>query len=417
MYHYDSLFLHIIYNCIENYRPISLLTAFSKVFEKIILFQIENFFNDNNLFFAGQYGFRKGHSTELAATELIDRVIHSLDKGNTPYNIYLDLSKAFDTINHEILIEKLKYYGFSQIALKLITSYLKNRKQYVKYNETNSIILDNTCGVPQGSILGPLLFIIYLNDISKSSNMFKFIIYADDTTIVGEIMKYQNKHKMQYERKINEELLKVNLWLQANKLTVNVKKSKSMFFFKHPKVIDPPKLKLDNIDIENVDKFNFLGVYINQNLTWFDHINAIGKKVARSIGILSRLKFFLPYKILILIYNSLILSHFSYGLLLWGYDNQKIFKLQKKAIKSITNSKIRTHSDPLFKRLELLKIKDLHFLKQAKFFFKLKNNQLPQYFMQSYNHLLGNQVNPVYNTRFFTTRRTHHVKHEFAKNV
>ena len=171
----------------NNYRPISILPAVSKVFERIIFDQTYEHFKANGLFYASQYGFQKNHSTELAVLELVDRITQEMDSGTIPINIYLDLSKAFDTLDHDILLHKLSYYGITGVAIDLFTSYLTNRKQYVEFNNKRSVYADITVGVPQGSILGPLLFIIYINDILFSSDIFKFIMYADDTTLFATI--------------------------------------------------------------------------------------------------------------------------------------------------------------------------------------------------------------------------------------
>ena len=177
----------------SNYRPISLLPSFSKVVEKIIFNQLYEYFDSHKYFYSSQYGFRKCHSTEHAALELIDKIITDMDKGNIPINIYLDMSKAFDILDHRILIDKLKYYGITGTALDLFISYLSNRKQYVDFKGIKSNTLDIKSGVPQGSILGPLLFIIFINDFSKSSNLFDFIIYADDTSLSSTLKdKYPN---------------------------------------------------------------------------------------------------------------------------------------------------------------------------------------------------------------------------------
>ena len=171
----------------ENYRPISLLPAISKVVEKIIALQLSSYFEKNKLLFDNQYGFRPKHSTEHAALELIDRITNKMDTNEIPLNIFLDLSKAFDTIDHSILLNKLKYYGLKGSTLNLFQSYLSNRKQYTEIEDTTSTILPIQVGVPQGSILGPILFIIYVNDLPQCSNKFDFIMYADDTTLSSTI--------------------------------------------------------------------------------------------------------------------------------------------------------------------------------------------------------------------------------------
>ena len=154
---------------LTNYRPISLLLSLSKIFEKVIYQQLYAYFENSNLFFKGQYGFRKGHSTEMASLELVDRILSFMDNGDTPIGIFLDLSKAFDTLNHNILLHKLKHYVLSKNSTGLIKNYLENRTQYVNFDNVDSDHQKISTGVPQGSILGPLLFLIYVNDRHNSS--------------------------------------------------------------------------------------------------------------------------------------------------------------------------------------------------------------------------------------------------------
>ena len=168
---------------IENYRPISLLSSSSKVFERIVFNQLYKYLDDNNLLFDSQYGFRKHHSTELAAVELIDRIYETMDQGDIPISIFLDLSKVFDTLDHSILLNKLEYYGVKGNASRWFSSYLTGRYQYVDMEGARSEISYIQTGVPQGSILGPLLFILYANDKHTISEKFTFITYADDTTL------------------------------------------------------------------------------------------------------------------------------------------------------------------------------------------------------------------------------------------
>ena len=181
--------------------------------------------NNNNLLAEQQYGLRRLHSTEYAAVNLIDHVSKQMKSGNIPCSLYIDLSKAFDTLSFDILIYKLRYYGFSGIELKLLISYVKNRKQYVKYKTYESDIAEISTGVPQGSILRPLLFCIYINDFVLTSNKLKFLMYADDTTIYFNLEDFDQNC---LDTDINNELEKVNLWLKLNKLYLNTQKTKLM---------------------------------------------------------------------------------------------------------------------------------------------------------------------------------------------
>ena len=190
----------------SNYRPISLLPSISKVFEKVIFKQLYSYFENEKIFNDGQYGFKSGHSTQLAVLEIIDRITIDMDNGKIPINIYLDLSKAFDTLDHSILIDKLKHYSIRHKSISLLKSYLSHRKQYVTWNDTDSQYNSINTGVPKGSILGPLLFIIYINDFSKSSELFDFILNADDTTLMSVLNAFGINKDMQ----LNDELHKVS---------------------------------------------------------------------------------------------------------------------------------------------------------------------------------------------------------------
>ena len=173
-----------------NYRPISLLSTISKVFERIVFNQLYSYMDSNNLFLNSQYGFRKNHSTEYAALEFVDRIAKDLEAKKVPLSVFIDLSKAFDTLDHGILLKKLKYYGIKGTALKWFESYLSNRQQMVNYDGTLSVKLNLSTGVPQGSILGPLLFIIYMNDIVGASALFHDILFADDTSLISTLCKF-----------------------------------------------------------------------------------------------------------------------------------------------------------------------------------------------------------------------------------
>ena len=236
----------------------------SEVFEKIIYNQLYQYFDSNNLFYKSQYGFRKNHSTELAALELIDRIKCDLDKGDVPVAIFLDLSKAFDTLDHLILLKKLSFLGIKNKTLDLFKNYLNGRKQYVNVYNIHSHLQTIKTGVPQGSILGPLLFLIYINDISNASNFSDMIKYSDDATIYKSIEKSNLDTSL---ANINTELDKIADWLQLNKLSLNVKKSKHIVFHNRWKRVPDLNLEIDGNTIDKTSEFIFLGLTINENLT------------------------------------------------------------------------------------------------------------------------------------------------------
>jgi len=399
-------------NDISNYRPISMLPSVSKVFERVMHDQVYSYFNSKNLLYRSQYGFRKSRSTELAALELVESVLQEMDKSHMPINIYLDLSKAFDTLDHEILLYKLNYYGMKESAIDLFRDYLHNRHQYVHIENTTSIKLPLQVGVPQGSILGPLLFIIYVNDMVNSTKAFHPIVYADDTTLAASLntLQLEDPHS---DLGLNTELQSVNNWMKANKLSINKDKTKAMVFHTPQRRAYYPQIKIDNVDIEYVDQFNFLGIIIDKHINWKAHGDFITKKLSKTLGIISRVKNIIPCNTLLNIYNSLVLSHLNYGLLLWGWKCQKVLVLQKKIIRALSNSKYNSHTSPIFKNLNLLKFPDICRLHDMKFCHNRLNNILPEYF----NDALI--LNPDH-THPYLTRSSHHLRipqiyHEFAR--
>jgi hypothetical protein len=397
----------------NNYRPVSILSSISKVFEKVMFTQIYQYFNENNLLYDSQYGFRAHHSTELAAIEFLDTLYKELDNGESPISIFLDLSKAFDTIDHSILICKLKYYGFDNISLKLMENYLSERYQYVEFKDLKSELLNITTGVPQGSILGPLLFLIYSNDLHRINSCFRPIMYADDTTLCATLNNF-NLSNNTISFNVNSELNKFNIWLKLNKLSLNCKKTSAMIFHMPNKIIDYPELKINEVPITYVKEFNFLGIVINENLNWKSHVDFISKKISKVVGILNKLKHTLPEQVLFTIYNSLIVPHLNYGALIWERNLNRLVILQKKALRAITKSKYNVHTSILFKNLNTLKCQDICALHCLKFCYKLENKLLPNYFLSSNIFTKRREIHYHFNRRVddYSIPRIHH---EFAR--
>ena len=360
---------------LKNYRPISILTAFNKIFEIIIKRRLLNFWNKHKVFSPTQFGFRENYSTTLAITHLREYILSELDNKMNICALFVDLAKAFDTVNHKILLYKLSQYGVRGTANNLIKSYLTNRKQQVSGNGVSSSLLDINIGVPQGSVLGPILFLIYINDISSCSNL-KTTLYADDS-----VFTLSHKSVNSLQSSLENELNKLNCWLKVNQLSLNVNKTKFMFFSKSKKNLT---LKIDDSEIMQTNCIKYLGVYIDDKLNWYKHIEHIESKLAVAAGVIAKLRKYLPSQALIPIYYSLVYSHLQYAIICWGNCFKKlIHRLQVKQnliVKIMCNSTCRKiNLKPLFKNLQFLKLSGIFELETAKFMLKLHLNKLPDF--------------------------------------
>ena len=263
---------------VNNYRPISLLSVFSRLLEKLVCQQLLNFVTKHKILYDKQFGFKSNHSTLFALLAIIDKIQRAIDDGNFSCGIFLDLSKAFDTVNHQILLQKLEYYGIRGLANDWFRSYLHNRKQFVLLGNVKSDRLDVSCGVPQGSVLGPILFLLYVNDFHKSSNILDFHLFADDSNIF-----YTDSNLIRLESTINDQIKLVNAWLCANKLSLNIEKTNFIIF--HPtqkKIADNFQLILNNQSLKREYKIKYLGVFVDCHLNWRDHVSFISKKIKRN---------------------------------------------------------------------------------------------------------------------------------------
>jgi len=367
-------------NIVSNYRPISVLPVFSKILEKLMYNRLLKYLNSKNILNKNQYGFREKHSTYMALLQLIDDISKEMDNRNHTIGIFIDLSKAFDTIDHKLLLKKMEFYGIRGIALQWFTSYLTNRKQFVSVNNVDSNLLPITCGVPQGSILGPLLFILYINDIINSSNLANFIMFADDTNIFFKHPNWDILLNM-----VNEELYEISRWFKLNKLSLNIKKTNYIIFKnKNASCSISPDIRIDNIKIQQVFQTKFLGVIINSNLTWTDHINTVSNKICKSMGIIYKIRQNVHANTLLLLYHTLIHPYLQYCNIIWGADSsiamQQLYRKQKKAVRIITFSKWNAHTAQIFQRLNLLPIPDIYKMQVSCFVYRALNGLLPDRF-------------------------------------
>ena len=364
-------------SAISNYRPISILPAFSKVLERIMFNRIVDFIHENNILYDLQFGFRSGHSTTLALVYLVDKISSEMDKGNFVLGVFLDLRKAFDTVNHSLLLDKLYLYGIRGLAYDWLRSYLFQRKQFVYFNEERSNEGTIQCGVPQGSILGPLLFILYLNDLAKVSQTIYPLIFADDTNVFVAGKKVEELILI-----MNHELEKVMRWMNTNKLSLNIDKSNYMIFHSPKKKVGSHSdIILNNSKIKKIQSTKFLGVTIDDSLKWTAHMNIVKTKVAKAIGIISKARKIFSLNTLKLMYNTFVLPHLTYAIEVWGKSSDMVlsslFRLQKRVVRLITCSRPREHSPPIFKSLNILNIYQLYQFTTILFVYKYIRKLLP----------------------------------------
>ena len=359
----------------SNYRPVSLLPQFSKILEKIFCVRMVNFVNKCNLLHESQYGFREKRSTSLALCELVEQLTDAADRKEVSIGVFVDLKKAFDTLNHDVLLRKLEHYGIRGVPLQWLSSYLSNRKQYVKYNGCESSFLGITCGVPQGSVTGPILFILYINDICNASQRLKMVLFADDTNGFCS-----GKELSDLVKTVNFELQKLNTWFKLNKLSLNIEKTSYMVFANNC-IPDVLPIKVGNKVLNRVYETKFLGVYIDCKLKWKCQISSVCSKLSKCLAVLSKATEVLDKKCLKLLYNSLFFPYMNYCCEVWGNAYKSslatLIVLQKRAIRVICKVKKRDHTNVLFKSCGILPFKDLVNFKIAVLMYKGIHKSLP----------------------------------------
>ena len=380
----------------NNYRPISLLSNISKLIEKAMYKRLHTFCSQTNCLYDLQFGFRAKTSTSHALISIIEHIQKNIDTGNISCGIFIDLAKAFDTVDHKILLSKLKHYGIRGIANQWFQSYLSNRKQFVSINECNSKYLPVECGVPQGSILGPFLFLLYINDLNQAIKYSTVHHFADDTNLL-----YADKSQKTLTKCINHDLTCLGEWLRANQLSLNVKKTELVIFRNQTSnITNKYKFKINGQKITPTNTIKYLGITLDKYLTFTPHFSQLNLKLNRAVGILSKLRYLVPQKILQTIYHALFSSHMIYGCQVYAQSNttikNKVQLLQNKALRKITFSNLGTPMNNIYKNFKILKFDDYIHLQNCLFMHKFTTHELPKTFNNHFK-LLKNRHN--HNTR------------------
>lgn len=381
---------------LTNYRPISIISSIAKIFEKLLKNRLISFFDTNNIIANNQYGFLKNRSTEDALATLVERIYKSLDDSQPCMAVFLDLAKAFDTVNHKLLLKKLERYGIRGTGLKLIESYLNNRTQSVKIDNTISNTLTITCGVPQGTVLGPLLFLIYINDLLELTQLKDNIIsYADDTVLFINGITWNAVIK-----EAETYLTRIKCWMDNNFLSLNYKKSKFIPFSIDKRTTpDITSIKIHEstcknyltcncgISVLRTNCIRYLGVEIDNNLKWNNHIHNLSNRLRKTIYIFKKLKQYMSKSLLRTFYFALVQSILSYGIIAWGgaanSTLQKIETLQNTIVKIIFSKNKLYPTNILYLDCKIKSVKQLFLMSISKYLFK--NNNLLQFTTHNYD--------------------------------
>lgn len=352
-----------------NYRPVSILSNVSKIFEKIIYTRIMNFVETKNVITERQNGFRRNRGTTRAMYQLVNEITKCLNNGQNTAAVFMDLSKAFDCVEHNILMEKIGHYGLRGMSSELVRSYLTDRKQYIADTDratgkrVQSAPMTVKRGVPQGSILGPLLFILYINDLPEIVEE-NVLLYADDTTVsfgaasIGELTQ-----------KIEHAITHMNTWFDENCLTLNINKTQ-LIRFSYP-LVDENSLRVNisNGAISSVDDASFLGIQIDRRLDWRSHIEKLAQKTARYAYALKVIARNINVGAAMTSYYAYIQSSIRYGIIMWGnsVDSKRIFKLQKACVRNIFGMQQADSCRPIFKREKILTLYGIYILEAVRF--------------------------------------------------
>ena len=347
---------------VGNYRHISILSTVARVFENIIYTHLYDYLMQNNILGDKQWGFRSLHSTALALLDCTKDWLINIDKGNSNFAVFLDIKKAFDMVGHEILLQKLKFYGIMSNELNFFKSYLMNRSQFCQIRCFKSPIGKVLLGVPQGFIIGPLLFIIYMNDLPHCIENGHVTMYADDTSASCEV---KSVHDITV--KVIPDLVKLCDWLKSNKLSLNMIKTEFMIIGSTQNVLkfgDLIAIRIDDQPTKQVAHVKYLGIIVDDPLTWKEHADYISKKISRNLGTIKRSRQCITVDSTIVLYRTLIKSYLRYCCNVWGScGNALLHRLQtlkNRAVRVITNTSFENADHKLLlKRLNLLSVEQI----------------------------------------------------------
>ena len=390
-------------NDITNYRPISILSCFSKIFETVIKSRLNKFLSAHNLISSSQHGFQKNKCTETALFDFVSNISATLNNRKPVIGLFIDLSKAFDTLDHKLLLHKLYNYGVRGVAHKWVSSYLKDRRQLVQITrvedgeirEFRSTSLPISRGVPQGSILGPILFSVYINDMVDYLKPAQCVLYADDVNIMITGNTEEELH-------VNTETTtkKLLTWINYNKLVLNTRKTTAIkFHFPGQKVLHT-KLSVDLNEISYSQTIKLLGVSLNENLSWNDHVEKLNNKLSSLCFAFYRLQGCVTRETLISLYHAKIQSILQYGVILWGNSSlcKSTFRIQKKVLRIIFKLPRNTSCREVFKNWNILTLPSLYIFKSIIFMIHNKskfktNSTVHKYCTRQINNIHIEQQN------------------------
>lgn len=396
---------------VENYRPVALSSVFSKILEYSFLSRLQNFFNKFNIINKEQYGFRAGLSTADAILNFSNGVLNCMEAGESPVGVFCDLSRAFDCVNHGLLLDKLERYGVRGRSLQWISSFLKDRQQFVSLKVSGSVsrtgivnsdVLEIDMGVPQGSVLGPLLFLVYVNDMGRGLGLdCTYTLYADDASLV-----MSKKNKLDLERLCNGTLINLMNWFSENSLYLNLNKTKYIRFHNHQNISDMNlDIKINDITIERTSHVRFLGVGIDENMSWRYHCEDLVCSLYRCCFLFRNLRTVLSVAQLVIVYYAQVNARLQYGICFWGLSSASaaVFIAQKRIIRCIKGLRSDHSCRGAFGELGILTVISLYIYEVAIYIFKEKHT------------FLRNEHVHFYNTRTKTQLRAPAVRLEVSR--